>query len=256
MNTAVSGSAVRKMTKREVLTAIDAFKTDWRKGRDGLLAMFEGQAHLAMGRADFPEFAQIHLDINVSERTIKYHLQAARVEREIAQFRDRPGAFIAPLPMLAAVELDKLPVAEMIEVLDTYRASKDRNDQEPQQQVREIGRLVAARLRAKLFPAPGTEAATPPRKRADMTPVVPPTYDRGPEHDDDTPSTLANTPEIDLPEDDTDALAATEVVPPVSAEGRMEVYLRRFCMHMLSGSRDELECLHVEVREFLKKYVK
>lgn len=251
MNTVASGSAVRKMTKREVLAAIDAFKTDWRKGRDGLLAMFEGQAHLAMGCADFPEFAQQHLEINVSERTIKYHLQAARVEREIAQFRDQPDAIIAPLPMLAAVELGKLSVAEMAEVLDTYRASKDRHDLEPKQQVREIGRLVAARLRIRQPPPPW--AAAPPRKRADMTPIVPPTYHRGAEHDDDTPQTLANTPEIDLPEDD--ALAATEVAPPVSAEGRMEVYLRRFCMHMLSGDRDELECLHVQVRGFLKWYV-
>lgn len=175
-----------KMTRKQVLAAVDRAKGNMIALRNEILALFEGKAHEVMGCDSFVKFAQEYIGIDVSERTIKNHLAAARVERHLVAFQSRRGAIVAPVPLLAALELNKLPPDKMEKVYGLYLSAKDNQHGTPEQMQTELGRLVRAQLAedaAEKNAIP--EPPPPPRPKPNMTPIVAPTYDRGPEHDDD-----------------------------------------------------------------------
>ena len=201
----MSDLIVREMTKKEAEAEVAAFTSDWYSARGRLLNMFEGKAHKALGYATFEEFAQERLGINVSDSTIKKHLAAARVERNIGESQPKSVTRYT-LPIRAALELNRLPDDQQAEAYAEVKMLAGYGTLLPKQIERSLKDIVTRKLnqpsRATSTPAPPTPApiiienVEPIKPRVPIKPIVPPTYDRGPEFDDEPTETSVEAPPV------------------------------------------------------------
>lgn len=266
-----------RMSKPEAKRMIELYSKLGHARRYLLLEMFERSAHVTMGYPRFDEYCRIQLGIDRDKSHIYQTLKVARVERAVSEQSIYDVSYMdeiktPKITFAVAAILGKAPEDKWKPIYDKFAAMQSGDVYLPNSALKELKHLVAAAQPP--ISEPAAIAPEPPRPKPNMTPIVPPTYDRGPEHDDDEDAELLITEQeciaASVPEDtddDTEDVdpfyeppSSPSFVPPhittptvSTPEGVLCASLAFLRMYAKVGHSDELWC---DVCAFVKEYGK
>lgn len=266
--------AQSKMTRKEVTQAVRLYHACDMMRRQLLLSMYERAAHTAMG-IPWETFCADFLDI--AEGKYAYELlEWARVERSVLGVSESAAAdsFKIKLPRSAARLIGKLPPEKWKAVYEEYQMRDRFGNRTPDDLLTELKRIVkreqspqesAAADSTTHLPA-STPAVEPVRQKPDMKPVVPDTYDRGPEYDDEPippdhdglPPPPITTMEMQLARPDVFPASDPPAQMPTVSEGALLCaavkLLRQFRYAVKTASQDLIYEADAGAGKFLREY--